>query len=540
LASPDSTYDAIIIGAGHNGLVSAAYLAKAGLKVLVLERREIVGGAAATEEVFPGFQVNTGAFDSGLFMPEIVTELKLEQHGLKFMYSPAVVHVVGENSDSLTLWRDEKRSQAEISRLSAADAARFPAYCAWVRQMSKLVREMAVTIPPGVPDLKASELLPWLPTAIRARRLGRKQMMELVRTLPLSAQDFLDQWFENPLLKAALGAAGVSSLTLGPRAPGTALMLLYQAMPPGAQSTHRGEAGFRSSSFMQGGMGRLSEALASAARGRGAEVRCQSAVSEVLTRDGAACGVRLEDGEELYARVILSNADPRHTLFELVGAPNLEIRQVREVRNIRFNGSTARLNLWLSGLPEFPHLDSDRSDGRLNGHILLCPSLDYLEKAYDDAKYGRISAQPFVDLVIPTLLDPSLAPAGAHLLSANIQYAPYHLREGDWDAGRAILLERSLDTLEKFIPGLRKLILGQQLITPLDLEQEYGLTEGCLTHGQMVLDQSFIMRPIAGFGQYRMPLPNLYLCGAGAHPGGGVTGLPGRSAARQVLKDLHR
>ncbi len=462
--------------------------------------------------------------------------MKLEQHGLKFLYSPAVVHVLGENGESLTLWRDEQRSQAEISRLSAADAARFPAYCAWVRQMSGLVREMAVTIPPGVPDLKASELLPWLPTAISARRMGRKQLMELVRTLPLSAQDFLDQWFENPLLKAALGAAGVSSLTLGPRAPGTALMLLYQAMPLHT----RDDAGFRSSSFVQGGMGRLSEALASAARGWGAEVRCQSGVDEVLTRDGEACGVRLENGEELHAKVILSNAGPRHTLFELVGAPNLEIRQVREVRNIRFRGSTARLNLWLSGLPEFPRFESDRTTEHLSGHILLCPNLDYLEKAYDDAKYGRISAQPFVDLVIPTLLDPSLAPAGAHLLSANIQYAPYHLQESDWDAGRAILLERSLDTLEKFIPGLRKLIVGQQLITPLDLEQEYGLTEGCLTHGQMSLDQSFIMRPIAGFGQYRMPLPNLYLCGAGAHPGGGVTGMPGRSAARQVLKDLRR
>ncbi len=277
MASPDSTYDAIIIGAGHNGLVAAAYLAKAGLRALVLERREIVGGTAATEEVFPGFRVNTGALDSGLFMPEIIHDLKLEQHGLKFLYSPAVVHVVGENGESLTLWRDEKRSQAEISRLSAADAARFPAYCAWVRQMSGLVREMAAKIPPGVPDLKASELLPWLPTALSARRMGRKQLMELVRTLPLSVMDFLDQWFENPLLKAALGAAGVSSLTLGPRAPGTALMLLYQAMP-----LYQVEASFRSSSFVQGGMGRLSEALASAARGWGAEVRCQSGVDEIL------------------------------------------------------------------------------------------------------------------------------------------------------------------------------------------------------------------------------------------------------------------
>ncbi|OGO34631.1 MAG: hypothetical protein A2Z16_05850 [Chloroflexi bacterium RBG_16_54_18] len=540
MAPPDTTYDAIIIGAGHNGLVAAAYLARAGLKVLVLERRAIVGGAAATEEIFPGFQVNTGAFDSGLFMSEIIRELKLEQHGLKFLFSPAVVHVLGDNGESLTLWRDEKRSQAEISRLSAVDAARFPAYCTWVRQMSGLVREMAAKIPPGVPDLKAAELLPWLPTAIRARRMGSKQMMELVRTLPLSVQDFLDGWFENSLLKAALGAAGVSSLTLGPRAPGTALMLLYQAMPPHLPSSPAGEAGFRSSSSIQGGMGRLSEGLASAARGWGAEVRCQAGVSEILLPDGEASGVRLENGEELYARVILSNADPRQTLFELVGAPNLEVRQVREVRNIRFRGSTARLNLCLSGLPEFPRLDSDRPADRLSGHILLCPNLDYLEKAYDDAKYGRISTQPVIDLVIPTLLDPSLAPDGEHLLSANIQYAPYHLQVGDWDAQRQVLLERSLEALETFIPGLRKLILRQQLITPLDLEQEYGLAEGCLTHGQMSLDQSFIMRPIAGFGQYRMPLPNLYLCGAGAHPGGGVTGMPGRSAARQVLKDLHR
>jgi phytoene dehydrogenase-like protein len=524
------TYDVIIIGGGHNGLVAAAYLARAGLKTLVAERRQIVGGAAATEEVFPGWRVNTGANDAGLFLPRIYSDLKLENFGLRWINSQAIVFAPQPDGRALTLWRDPQKTQQEIGQFSKADAEKYPAFLQRVKRLADILASMMTLTPPAIPEYQIGELLPWARVAFKLRRLSDQEMMEFVRVLPLPVADFLDEWFETPALKAALGAAGVTGSMQGPRASGTAFMMLYQAI-------NAGEAVFRASSFVEGGTGMLAEALARAARQYGAEVCEGMPVRKIILEGEAATGVLLENGERISARAVVSSANPRHSYFDLVGAPNLAVRFVRDVKNIKFRGSTARVNLALQGLPQF-NASPAHELNRLSGHILLCPDLEYLERAYDDAKYGQISRRPCLDIVIPTLLDSSLAPYGQHLMSINMQYAPYHLQGAAWDEQRELLGDRVVETLETYAPGIQELILDRQVLTPLDLERQFGLAEGSIYHGQMGLDQLLFMRPVAGFGQYRTLLANLYLCGAGAHPGGGVTGAPGYNAAREILKDL--
>ncbi len=530
-----NAYDAVVIGAGHNGLVAAAYLARAGLKVLVLERRAIIGGAAATQEIFPGWHADTGAVDAGLFLPEIVTELRLENYGLQFIESPALVFSPCADGAGLTLWRDPLKAQAEIARFSQADAEKYPAFLRQVSQVAGILRLIMTSTPPAIPDYRYTELLPWLRVALQVKRLGDREMMAFLRILPMPVKDFLDEWFESPQLKAALGMSAVTGSMQGPQASGTAFMFLYQAV-------NAGQAGFRASRFVRGGAGQLSQALAAAAQQYGAEICTGLGAGKVILEGQRAAAVLLEDGSRVQARAIVSNANPRHTFFELVGASHLPVRFVREVKNIKFRGSTARINLALSALPRFDHLamHSTQPDGNaeLSGHILLCPDLDVLERAYDDAKYGRVSEQPCLDLVIPSLLDDSLAPAGQHLMSIDVRYAPYHLQTGSWGDQGEGLYERVMRTLEVYVPGIRELVLQRQVLTPLDLERQYGLPEGSIYHGQMGLDQLLFMRPVAGYGQYATPLENLFLCGAGTHPGGGLSGTPGYNAARQILKRL--
>ena len=523
-------YDAIVIGGGHNGLTAAAYLAKAGLKVLVAERRQVLGGAAATEPVFPGFKVNTGSWEAGMFLPEIVRDLALEKNGLGFLESPALVHVFRPGGGGLTLWRDIKRTQEEIATLSREDARKYPEFVQQVTRLVGILRPVLTLSPPPLHDFRTADLLPWLPAALGLKRLGGREMMELIRILPMSASDWLDEWFESPLLKAALGAVSTLGSMQGPKASGTAFLLLYQAL--GANGV-----GTRANKFIQAGSGALSEALASAARHAGAEICTGMSVRKILLEQDRVVGVALQDGTEIRARVVLSSADPRTTFFDLIGARNLEVRLVREVKNIKFRGSLARLNVALSDLPAMAGVSANDRE-RFSGHILICPDLEYLERAYDDAKYGDISERPCLDMAIPTVLDASLAPPGQHLLSINMQYAPYRLKSGSWDEWREKLAARALDTLEEWIPGIEALILDRQLLTPLDLEREYGLPEGSIFHGQMGLDQLAFMRPVAGSNGSRTALENLYLCGAGAHPGGGLTGAPGYNAARQVINAL--
>ena len=524
------SYDALIIGAGHNGLVTAATLAQAGKRVLVLERRNTLGGAAATEEIFPGFKFNTGAHDAGLFRPEIIAALQLEQHGLQLMKSHVAAFAPQPNGAALTLWRDEQKNLAEIARLSQSDAEKFPAFVRLMNKLAEGLRSLLLLTPPNIAQSGLNELLTWASAGLKIKNLGKHEMMEFLRVLPMTAAEFLNEWFESAALKGLLGATSVAGSMQGPQASGTAFMLLYHYLG-------EANAGFKASSFVRGGMGQLAVALANAAQAHGAEIRTNTEVVWIIHKEEKAFGVLLKTGEEISARAIISNADPRRTFFDLVGAPHFGPTFVRRVRNIRYRGASAKMNLALSSLPRF---NGAESEAQLSGHIIICPSLEYLERAYDDAKYGRYSSHPYLDIVIPSLLDSSLAPSGQHVMSITIQHAPYKLRESNWEEQREALGDHIINTLAQYAPNVRDLILHRQVLTPLDWEREYGLTEGSEFHGQMGLDQLMFMRPVAGFGQYRTPIENLYLCGAGTHPGGGVTGAPGYNAAREVLKDLRK
>jgi phytoene dehydrogenase-like protein len=536
-------YDAIIIGGGHNGLVTAAYLAKAGKKVAVLERRGTLGGAAATEEIWPGFKINTGAMDAGLLRPEVIAELGLRQHGLEFIESEVTALAPQPDGRALALWRDPRQTIAEIARFSQSDAAKFPAFTRLMTTLTGVLDQMMTLTPPSLEELKPGELIPWAKLGLKLKGLGPKDMMEFLRILPMTTNEFLDEWFESDALKGVLGAAGITGLMQGPQASGTAFVLLYHYLGAAASG------GFKASRWVRGGMGQLSAALGRAARQHQADIFTGAEVAQILLVDNSetdekqAVGVVMAGGEELRAKVVISNADPGRTFFGLVGAPNLDPHFVRRVKNIRYRGCVAKVNLALSGLPNFtpslvpPDVGGGWA-GYLGGHILISPSLEYLEQAYDDAKYGRFSAQPYLDAVIPSLLDPTLAPAGQHTMSISMQYAPYRLREGTWAQHSQALTDKIIDTLAQYAPNLKGLIRHCQVITPLDWEREYGLTEGNINHGEMMLDQLLFMRPVAGYGQYRTPIEGLYLCGAGTHPGGGVTGAPGYDAAREVLRDL--
>ncbi|VAW31250.1 Beta-carotene ketolase [hydrothermal vent metagenome] len=516
-------YDAIIIGGGHNGLVAAAMLAKARKRVLVLEKRDVLGGAAATEEIWPGYRVDTGATDAGMFQDGILNELSLTDK-VTFRECAAALYAPEVNGRSLTLYPNIAKSVASIAQFSQQDADRFPAFYEEVNRMAAIFKGMMRLTPPNVMQRNFSDLTAWGGMGLKLKRLGKKEMMEFLRVLPMPIQAYLDEWFESDLLKGALGGYGITGLRQGPRSAGTTLMFLYQHVN-----------GFLRHRTVVGGMGQLSVALADAARENGAEVRVGTAVSHINinSEDYSIQNVILENGEALQASVILSSADPRRTFFELVGPQNLEPHFMRHVGNIMYRGSTAKMNLAVSRLPQFA---GQPDNEQLSGHIRISPSLDYLEKGYDASKYGRFSPNPYLDITIPTISDPALAPAGHHILSINMQFAPYELRESDWDTERERLGNHIIDTLSQYAPDLKELILHQQLLTPLDWERSYSLTEGSIHHGQMGLDQLLVMRPVAGWGQYQTPIANLYLCGAGAHPGGGVTGAPGYNAAREVLR----
>ncbi len=525
-----SDYDVVVIGGGHNGLVTAAYLAGAGRRVLVVEARNILGGAAATEEIFPGYRIDTGASHVGLFRAEILRELGLREHGLEIIDSPMAALSLTEG-DVLRLWRDPEAARQEIERYSSTDAARYDDFLAWVEDQASILLGAQDQVPPDL----ASEgflgtlpgLAPWSRLALRLRRRGRRAVSEFLRTIPISAEQLLDEWFENPVLKGMLAASGVEGTMQGPKASGTGFMLLYQAangFPPPAR-------------YVRGGTGALSAALADAATKRGAEILTGVSVERILVSNYRASGVALSNGQEVRCQAIASGADPRHTLLELVGAPNLELRVMRRVRNIRFRGSTAKINLALDRIPEF---NGVQDISELTGRILISPSTDYLERAYDDAKFRIWSRAPYLDMSIPTILDDTRAPVGKHVLSATVRYAPYQLEDSDWQSEREAFGDHVVAAIGQYAPDLPKSILHRQVITPLDYEREYGLPEGSIYHGQMALDQLLIMRPIPGYGRYRSPVEGLYFCGAGAHPGGGVTGIPGRNAARVIARDLRR
>jgi phytoene dehydrogenase-like protein len=527
-------YDVIIIGAGHNGLVTAGYLAKAGRRVLALERRDRVGGAAVTEEIFPGFRFSACADGSGYLCEEVRRDLEPD---VEIFAVDPVAFAPQPDASRLAIWRDPAKTAEEIEPFSRSDAECYPAFVDLVGKIAAVVGALARVAPPDIPDVSLRDVLSLRPLAGPVRALGRKHINDLLRVLPMPVADLLDEWFESDVVKGAIAANGVRDLTWGPKEAGTAYALLYNWALSGTGL-------FRSAGVVKGGIGALSEALATSARSFGAEIRTGAAVEGIATEDGRAVGVKLAGGTTLRAPVIVSNADPRTTFLELLDPVTLSAKIARHVRNIKYRGSATRVLLALSEVPEFTALaprgaatGGDDSMTLLRGPIQIAPTLQYLQRAYDCVKYGQFSPQPYLDVMIPTLLDPSLAPPGQHVMSITAKYAPYQLRDGDWDSRREAFGDVVIDTLAEYAPKIRNAILHRRVLTPPDLEAAYGLPEGNPSHGEMTLDQFFHMRPIPGYARYRTPIGGLYLCGAGCHPGGGVTGIPGYNAARAILSD---
>lgn len=533
MSNSSDNYDMIIIGAGHNGLVTAAYLAKAGHRVVVLERRDCVGGAAITEELFPGFRFSTCADGSGWLSSEIRRDLGLDAQGLEILPSEVVAFAPQPNGTHLAIWRDTERTAKEIGRFSAADGKAYPGFVAMMSKLAGVVRGLAKVTPPDLPELEWGDLRSLPKLARPMRELGRKNINEFARVLPMPISDLLNEYFESDTVKGTIAARAVRDITWGPYEAGTLYTFLY--------NWALGNTGvFRSSGVVKGGMGALTGAIAKAARSFGAEIRTGAAVVQVVTQDGRATGVKLEGGEEIRAKVIVSNANPRTTFLNLVGIQRLQAKFVRHVRNIKYRGSSARVHLALSELPEFTAISTAATGDvatLLRGPIQIAPSMVDLQRAYHHVKYGEYSPRPYLDILIPSLSDPSLAPAGQHVMSITAKYAPYQLRAGDWETTREAFTQVVLDTLSEYAPKIRDLILHRTTLAPPDLEAVFDLPEGNPNHGEMTLDQFLFMRPVPGYGRYRTPVEGMYLCGAGTHPGGGVTGIPGKNAAREILKD---
>ena len=523
-------HDVLVIGGGHNGLTHAAYLARAGRRVLVLERRHVLGGAAVTEEIFPGFHFSECSYVVSLLRPEIIRELDLPRHGLEILPLDGTFTPM---PDGDYLWRtdDPAETRRQIARHSATDAEAYAEYGRAMVDLARFVKPI-LEIEPFDPfdrrSLRPRQLGTALSLGRRLLRLSPEHRRLLVQLMTMSAADFLDQWFETDALKATMAASGVIGTFLGIRSPGTAYVLLHHYM---------GEidGSFRSWGLARGGTGAISNAIAGAAREAGVEIRTGASVRSLIVDDGRAAGVTLESGEEIRARVVSSSADPRRTFLGFVGADRLPADFVEGLRHYRFRGSSAKVNLALDALPEFKSLPG--TGAHLRGAISISPGIDYMERAYDEAKYGWYSRRPYLDIVIPTLSDPSMAPPGKHVMSCFVQYAPYRLRSSSWDAEREALGDTVVDTIAEFAPNIRSIIRHRQVLTPLDLEREFGLTEGNIFHGELSPDQLFFLRPVAGWSRYRTPIPNLYLCGSGAHPGGGLMAAPGRNAARAVMAD---
>jgi len=526
------SYDIIIVGGGHNGLVAACYLAKAGLKTLVLERREIVGGGSITEEIHPGFRCSTLAHSVGPLLPKVVKELELKRHGLELINPEVRALALNPSGQPLCLYEDQARTVNELKAISAADAKSYPEFEKSFARIGRVLSPLLTMTPPSIDKPAAAELWGMGKMGLSFRGLGKQDAYRLLRWGPMAVADLVAEWFETETLRAMIAARGIAGAFAGPWSAGTSTGLLWQAALDGTA--------MGSTAFVKGGMGAITQALATAAAGFGVEIRTATNVVRVETSEGKASRVGLENGETISARAVVSNADPRTTLLNLVDASEFDPGFLLKVQHYRALGVSAKINLALSGLPSFVGVENGEASSKLSGRIHIGPDIDYLERAFDAAKYGDYSPAPYMDINIPSLTDPALAPAGAHVMSVYVQYAPYKLKEGDWNSRREEFADNVLDTLSTYAPNLKELIVARQIITPLDLEQTFGLSGGHIHHGEQTLDQSFTFRPIIGWAQYRTPLKGLYLCGAGTHPGGGVTGAPGANAAREIIKDLKR
>lgn len=550
-----NSFDTIIIGAGVNGLTAGAYLAKAGQRVLVLERRAMIGGTAVTEELgaalqsgrggtlekqeLAGVQSARGAMTAGFqcdtlvsnltgLNPRIARELGLQ--GVEFIDAEPSVHALTVDGAGVTLWRDAKKTAEGLRQFSTRDAEKWGAFVERVAKVTNFLEAVYAATPPRPNEIQAESLWTLGTLGLKLRGLGKTDLYEGLRMLPIPIADWLDEWFENDTLKGALAAGGITALMQGPFATGTTLNFLHRQVFGGGV--------IRPTRYVRGGIGKLADALATVIKARGGEIRTDAAVTQIVVKNERATGVVLRSGEERTAARIVSSADPYTTFLELVGTAELDAEFVKAVRNIKFRGAAAKMNLALDALPAFKNTDASL----LCGTICINPTIESLERAYDDAKYGGYSQKPYLEVTIPTLADPGRAPAGKHVMSVWMQYAPFRLEEWgdrnhrDWRVEKEKLGDLVIKTLEEYAPNLESLITHSQILTPCDLQETYGLREGSLTQGAIMLDQFFFMRPVPGWAQYRTPIASLYLCGGGTHPGGGVAGASGRNAAREILR----
>ena len=520
-------YDAVVIGGGHNGLVAAAYLAKAGKKVAVLERRHVLGGAAVSEEIVPGYRFSVFSYVVSLLRPEIIRELELPKHGLEILPLDGTITPLDDDY----LWRvnDHGRTVRELRRWSLNDAEAYEEYGPLMAEMARFIKPILSIVPPDPGKVSVRDWLPLTPLATTFKDLPKRLQTTFIQLMTMSAADFLDQWFETEPLKATMSASGIIGTFQGPRSPGTAYVLLHHYM---------GEidGAFRAWGVPRGGTGSISEAIGNAALANGAEIRLEAPAARIDVHGDRATGVTLESGEQIEARIVLSSLDSRWTFIKLLEDGVLDPAFREEVLRYKYRGSSGKVNLALDGLPE---LACKPGTGEwLRGAVSFSPSLDYMERAYDDAKYGRPSRRPYIDMIIPTLVDPTMAPPGGHVMSCFVQYAPYRLAGDDvWDdAARAAFGQNVIDTISERFPTIRRHIVGSQFITPKDIEDITGLTEGNIFQGELSLEQLFFNRPVPGWARYQTPVRGLWMCGSATHPGGGIMGAPGRIAALEVLK----
>jgi len=520
-------YDAIVIGGGHNGLTAAGYLARAGKKVVVLERRHLVGGATVTEEIIPGFKFTEFSYVVSLLRPEIIRDLKLPQHGLKILPLPSTFTPM-DNGDYIAGWDDHDLTRREIYRHSPKDAEAYDEYGRAMARLAKAIKPILSILPPDPTSLHPNDLFGLLKLGQFARSVSEKDLYGLAKIMTQSAADMLEEWFETEPLLGTKSASGIIGTFLGPRSPSTAYVLLHHYM---------GEidGAFRAWGFAKGGTGGIAEAIASSARAFGAEIRCNSTVKNVIVKNDRVVGIALDNGDEIRAKAVFSSVDPILTFLKFVESKHLPSDLVHSIKKYRTRGSSGKVNLALSELPNFTALPGENVLHR--GAISISPSIDYIERAYDDAKYGRFAKEPYVDMIIPSVIDPDMAPPGKHVMSCFVQYAPYDI-EGGWDdAKRDAFGEAVISAIERYAPNIRRAIIGKQVLTPKDIEDITSITGGNIFHGELLLHQLFFMRPATRWASFRTPLQNYYLAGSGAHPGGGIMGAPGKMAAELAMKD---
>jgi len=526
-------YDVAVIGGGHNGLVTASYLAKAGRSVIVLEKKGILGGIAITEEFAKGFKASSLADESDSFSPKIRNDLSLSRFGLKILPADALVFAPQPDGRNLTIWNDIDRTSREIASFSLNDAEAYPSFIKKMRKITRIITVINHMALPNMPDVGLGDFLGALKLIKPVRNLGWKNITHMMRILPLSISDLLSEWFESDVVKGAIAASALINISLGPQESGTAYSFLQNF-----SCSNNGL--FRSGGQIKGGLGSLTHSLAEAARGYGAEIRTHSEVSKIVIHKGKITGIMLSDGKIISTPTIVSSADMKTTFENLIDPVCLDQNVLKKVQNITYNGTMARIHYSLNALPAFTGLSTDNEQDRLRSHIQIAPTLTDLQKAFDPVKYGQFTEKPYLDIRIPTLNDPSLAPAGKHIMSVTVKYMPYHLREGNWKELSDTLNKLVIKTIIKYAPDFQTCAEMNHVITPADMEKQYNLPEGSVTHGDITLDQSLWMRPVPGYSKYNSPIKGLYLCGAGTHPGSGITGINGLNAAQMILKSKNQ